>query len=223
MGVLLLGKVPGLLNLEDAAALLAKVTREPLKYMRSHVFNAWANEQIRLYDRFGKARTDRRHVYQPSSGEDGDDIKANPYLFVDIDDLMGALTLSPHIQSLVKSELAQASIATAPATVAGRSPLKKNKEESNPATAAPVFSMRRDAMVTKYQDRWPTIARDMKDASTNGLSRAKAGHRDWNEQTAIEWAKAKGKLIEVEGVNTSLGDAMRNLAKLPVTKHTLKG
>lgn len=80
------------------------------------------------------------------------------------------------------------------------------------------FSMTKAAMLNQHRHEWPTIERDMADASKNGLSAAKAGARDWNEATALEWARANNKLKNAQVAN--LDGAMRNL---PSRRHRMDG
>ena len=94
----------------------------------------------------------------------------------------------------------------------------------NPRTTAtvPKFSTRRDVMINRHVHEWPTIDRDMKDASENGLAAAKAGLRDWDESTAMAWAGAKGKLKNAEKPTDALTKAVHSMGNLPGRKHTLK-
>jgi hypothetical protein len=91
-------------------------------------------------------------------------------------------------------------------------------------TAGPVFSMTRAALVSRHEHHWQTIQSDLKNASTNGLSRAKAGARDWNESLALEWARANNKLAEEAPPSADpLAQAMRNMSSLPGRKNVLEG
>jgi hypothetical protein len=92
----------------------------------------------------------------------------------------------------------------------------------NAEQTAPRFAMKKNTLVQTYSDRWPSVARDIADASSNGLSKAaKAGRRDWWEVAALEWARNAGKLIEE--FPASPASPMPSLASLPRTRHTLKG
>jgi hypothetical protein len=57
-------------------------------------------------------------------------------------------------------------------------------------------SIKREALISKHVRVWPTIERDLKDASENGLSVAAKtdSHGMWCESAALDWAKQKGKL-----------------------------
>ncbi|WP_143435870.1 hypothetical protein [Hydrogenophaga sp. IBVHS1] len=59
---------------------------------------------------------------------------------------------------------------------------------------AAAVPLNRASMIAKHKAIWPTIEGDISDASSNGLSVAKAGARGWNEAKALEWARAKNKL-----------------------------
>lgn len=60
------------------------------------------------------------------------------------------------------------------------------------------WTLKRAALIAKHQHQWPTITRDLQDASDNQLSRdAKAtGHGDWFEADALKWAEQRGKLTK---------------------------
>jgi hypothetical protein len=61
------------------------------------------------------------------------------------------------------------------------------------------WTLKRAALIAKHEHQWPTIARDLQDASDNQLSKvAKAtGHGDWFEADALKWAEQRGKLSKV--------------------------
>lgn len=73
-----------------------------------------------------------------------------------------------------------------------------------------VFSLTRSAMIEQHRHEWPDVAADIKGASENGLSKCKAGVRDWDEACALAWAKSKNKLIEASTTET-LTNSMNNL------------
>jgi hypothetical protein len=61
--------------------------------------------------------------------------------------------------------------------------------EVAPAGAPP--PTKRAQMIRQHAHKWPTIARDLTDASTNGLAEAaKAGSRGWHEAAALAWARS---------------------------------
>jgi hypothetical protein len=104
-----------------------------------------------------------------------------------------------------------APVATAPTT-----------EQTN-RTVEPKFSMKQAGLIAAHKHEWSTIERDLKDASENGLSAAKAGPREWDEATALQWARAKGKLkLNARPVN-DLANAVHSMTNLPGQKFTLKG
>ncbi len=85
--------------------------------------------------------------------------------------------------------------------------------------SGPIFSMTKAALIAAHEHEWPTIERDIKDASGNGLSKARAGNRDWKEVAALQWARSKNKLIKPQSVN-SLAAAM---GTLPSKVHRIQG
>lgn len=71
--------------------------------------------------------------------------------------------------------------------------LDQQPSQTRTANAGPKFGMRRGALVERYKKEWPTIETDLQNASKNGLSNAKFGSRDWDEDVALEWALKRGK------------------------------
>lgn len=96
--------------------------------------------------------------------------------------------------------------------------------EHRPAATGPLFTMKKAAMIDQHKHEWPTIEQDIKDAGRNGLNKAKADQREWKEAEAMEWARAKGKLISIDKPTDGLAGAMGKMASLPVSrKHTCEG
>jgi hypothetical protein len=87
---------------------------------------------------------------------------------------------------------------------------KSTSAPTESAPGSPIFSVRRSAMIAQYAAKWPTIEADLKDAASNGLSKAKAGQRDWNEAVALEWARSRNKLIK-PSESAALAGAMNNI------------
>jgi len=65
-------------------------------------------------------------------------------------------------------------------------------------------------MIARHHRDWPTIARDIKDASTNGLATAKPSARKWDEELALGWARANNKLIDRSSGASNLQGTMAN-------------
>ncbi|BDT68533.1 hypothetical protein os1_27160 [Comamonadaceae bacterium OS-1] len=89
------------------------------------------------------------------------------------------------------------------------------------AIDAPKFSMNRAALIAAHEHEWPTIGRDIADASTNGLDAAKAGARGWWEAQAMEWARAKGKVESAAKPVAGLAHAMNSMASITGLRHKL--
>lgn len=70
------------------------------------------------------------------------------------------------------------------------------------------FPFSKSALIFKYEHIWPTIERDISDASKNGLDAAKAGHRKWNGQIALDWARANNKIKDHTSGPMELQNAM---------------
>jgi len=80
--------------------------------------------------------------------------------------------------------------------------------------------MTRAALVAECANDWPTLEADLSHASKNGLcqaARAESG-RGWHKESALEWARTKGKLTKQQnGVNSVFG-----LGNLPVRRNRLR-
>lgn len=60
---------------------------------------------------------------------------------------------------------------------------------------AKVEKRKRGALINELSPRWPTIYRDLQDASRNELAdAAKLGGGYWDVDAALKWAEEKGKL-----------------------------
>ncbi len=93
-------------------------------------------------------------------------------------------------------------------------------ELDEPTNTGPKFSMTKAAMVEQHKHQWPTIERDMTDASKNRLASAKAGKRGWNEADALAWARANNKLVNTSNTVSSLTQGVNSMSSLPGRKHT---
>ncbi|MGJ7568893.1 hypothetical protein ACSFBX_00005 [Variovorax sp. RB2P76] len=84
--------------------------------------------------------------------------------------------------------------------------------------------MKKDAMVDKHLGAWGSIDADMKDGYRNGLSNAARASRGrgWNEERALAWARANGKLREIPDEGAApLSQALHSMTKLPGHTHRL--
>jgi len=72
------------------------------------------------------------------------------------------------------------------------------------------FPLTKKAMIASHLKDWPTIERDIKDASINGLNAAKFSGRKWVEELALNWARANNKLIDRNYGSVLLQGAMGN-------------
>lgn len=80
------------------------------------------------------------------------------------------------------------------------------------------------ALIKLHKNRWPTIERDIKEASVNGLAtfaRPQLG-RGWIESKALVWARSKGKLTDEQEPQNGLAAAMHSMSSLPSRQHRLK-
>ena len=80
----------------------------------------------------------------------------------------------------------------------------KNNADNGPE----FFPFSKSALLLKYETIWPTIERDISDASKNGLDAAKAGSRKWNGQIALNWARANNKIKDHTSGPMELQNAM---------------
>lgn len=84
--------------------------------------------------------------------------------------------------------------------VAGHTEATASAVPAEPREGAPAEKRRffkKSALVQELQGEWPTIEKDLSEASRNGLNAAKAkAHGSWDVQKASEWAEGKGKLVK---------------------------
>jgi hypothetical protein len=68
----------------------------------------------------------------------------------------------------------------------------------SPGNTASIEKRKRSALIGELQAEWPTIERDLRDASRNGLAQAAKlkEHGYWCKVSARKWAEENGKLIE---------------------------
>lgn len=81
--------------------------------------------------------------------------------------------------------------------------------------------MSKSGLVNAHLHHWKSIVSDLNHASENGLNQAKAGDRDWWESKAVEWARAKGKLLEGTTAGADASSALATLLKLPRRTHRI--
>lgn len=85
-------------------------------------------------------------------------------------------------------------------------------------STSPKYSVTKAALIAQHKHEWPTVERDIRDASVNGLSKAaKAGARDWYETEALDWARSKNKLIAPRNPEP-LNNLMRHLPSQKITR-----
>jgi len=76
--------------------------------------------------------------------------------------------------------------------------------------------VKRAALIERNRRRWVSIERDLKDASTNGLS-AEARATDkpgfWWEGDALKWARARNKEEEAQAAPASLASVVHRMAR----------
>jgi len=109
---------------------------------------------------------------------------------------------------------------TSPALAQPRATAPAVSESASNPTAVP---FRKSALISAHICEWPTIKRDIADAHRNGLAAAaKAGARGWLEDSALAWAKAKGRLKNTEKPVDSLAQAMHNMSNLPSRRNTIQ-
>lgn len=89
----------------------------------------------------------------------------------------------------------------------------------------PRHSVKRNVLIEMHRHHWPTIMRDLQDASKNGFAKAaKAKSRDWYEDEALAWARSRGKLTDVVATpSQDLAKTMHSMANLPARRHVLRG
>lgn len=77
--------------------------------------------------------------------------------------------------------------------------------------------VKRGALIGRNERQWPSMERDLKDASNNGLGAAKVAGRHgwWHEPAALDWARQRGKLLTGDPAGAAV------LAVLAVRRHKM--
>lgn len=75
-------------------------------------------------------------------------------------------------------------------------------------------TIKRDALIAKYERAWTTIERDLRDGSSNGLSAAAKAevHGMWFEAAALAWAERNGKYTPPEAMTRKKATPFDGLA-----------
>lgn len=94
-------------------------------------------------------------------------------------------------------------------------PFQTAQDPSVPAPSS--TTLKRAALIRKYEPTWSTIESDFRHASENGLSKAARAtdHGYWIEEAAVEWATKNGKFAQRQS------PLVPTLASLPRTVHNL--
>lgn len=100
-------------------------------------------------------------------------------------------------------------------------------KESNAEAAAPQpgrETRKKDAMIRELEAEWPSIVRDLTDASRNGLSAAAKAqkHGHWYISSAREWAKQEGKLRAGDGSTAIQSASLAGQLKAATKIHRAK-
>lgn len=82
-------------------------------------------------------------------------------------------------------------------------------------------ALKRAALVSKLSGQWPTIDRDLRDASENGLKDAARTDRHgfWHETKALAWAQQRGKVIDSTNLRAPTNSVFSQQGKV----HRIKG
>lgn len=144
------------------------------------------------------------------------------YLRIERDHLKAFLLLNPSFATQVIEPARTHPVSTVEAVMPAPAPVSL-AALVKPNDANPHFSMTKAAMLTHHKHEWPTLERDITDASTNGLDAAKAGPRGWYETDAMAWARANNKLVNTSKPTSSLEHGLHKMVSLPGRKHTLEG
>lgn len=192
----------GRYTIAEAAQVLADAHGlNPANFLKHRMMPAFDSDKLRVID--------------PTDGGPVRGRKCNPYSDEvtpsGVDAWLVAEGFADHVRWPVVSPMPPKAMPTAAEPI--------EVKPKAPATG-PKLSTNKAALISQHEHEWPTIRRDLQDASTNGLSEAaKAGVRDWNEDAAMQWARSKNKLNQAKPANT-LAAVM---SSLPSTKHRIQG
>lgn len=105
------------------------------------------------------------------------------------------------------------------AAITARTESAQSQTMPQPERAPPAQSttLKKSALVKKYERVWVTIESDLRHADENGLSKAaKASvYGQWREEEALAWARQNGKIVE------SVAPPAASMASLPRKLHLM--
>lgn len=82
-------------------------------------------------------------------------------------------------------------------------------------TAKAGVRIKRNALIAKYERKWPSIEDDLRHSNENGLRQAAKipnEHGYWNEPAVVHWGSERGKLLVEKELEAPKLDAMTNWA-----------
>ena len=137
---------------------------------------------------FDSARTGH---YKPPTVRQWTEYRITAITFVE---WLAAQEIEPsrHVAAWFKSQGVTTAKATpVPAPAAQVEPVPERSAPDSP----PPRILKKIALIRELEHEWPTIERDLSEASRNGLSEAKADkHGYWDADKARQWADSNGKL-----------------------------
>ena len=121
---------------------------------------------------------------------------------------------SQHIAAWFKSQgVIAAKAAPEPAPAAQVGPVPGRSEPDSP----PPRILKKAVLIRELEHEWPTIEGDMREASRNGLSKAKtSNHGFWDVEEARRWADRNGKMkksAQVYRTPATFGSQFEQLTK----------
>lgn len=75
----------------------------------------------------------------------------------------------------------------------------------------PIVSIKRSALIAKYEREWPSIEDDLRHSNENGLravAKLPNKHGYWNEATVVCWGRERGKIADKQQPESPKLDAM---------------
>lgn len=81
--------------------------------------------------------------------------------------------------------------------------------------------LKKEVLINRHIQAWPTIEADLQNASRNGLNIAKGGNRGWIESRTLDWARSRGKVSSDMKEANPLDATMLRMARLPAKIHRL--
>lgn len=196
-----------LFTVPEAATLISSVTGEDKFHVAYKISVRTRLGVIQFYDPYGYANDDAQAYYGIAYDDSGRvklgfrndiDKEGNWINFhrMDIEDLLNLFGFDPHTKKKILDARPLIEKANCPATPAPQQNSEPAPVVEDSASATEDLPMKKAALIAALEHEWPSIERDLSDASRNGLKAAahSGTHGKWYKARARVWAVSEGKI-----------------------------